>query len=198
MLSSINRGAARLVAAAIGFLATIVFLGSGNVIGFVFVFVAPYLAIVIHELGHATAAWINGMHVIEISAGPLALRTRPLRFGPSETFLGRDVGGHVLHDESRGRYLTRTADRWIIAGGPLANLATFAVCYGVGWLGADTTEVRLMMGFALASLAAFVLSAWPHRLNSGRGNDAAQFLRTFEFRSPLKPKRPARSPWQAP
>lgn len=198
MFSSINRGAARLVATVIGFLGTIIFLSSGHLIGFVLVFAAPYLVIVIHEFGHAIAAWATGMHVIEISAGPFALRTRPLRFGMSETFLGRNVGGPVLHNESRGRYLTRAADRWIIASGPLANLVTFAVCYGVGRLAGNSPEIRLLIGFGLASLAAFVLSAWPHRLNSGRGNDASEFIRTFDARSPFKSKRPARSPWQAP
>ncbi|MFZ2030470.1 MAG: hypothetical protein WAU68_09200 [Vitreimonas sp.] len=92
MWNLINRGAARFVAAIAAFLATVIFIDSANPIGFVLVFAGPILVVAIHEAGHALAAWLLGMNVIEISVGPLALYTRPVRLGLTRTVLGYDVG----------------------------------------------------------------------------------------------------------
>ncbi|MFZ2029316.1 MAG: hypothetical protein WAU68_03325, partial [Vitreimonas sp.] len=87
----------------------------------------------------------------------------------------------------------------IILAGPAANLITAVVaCVIARFFLDDGVALRLMMGFAFASLAAFVLGAWPFRLASGRANDALAFIQTFDFGGPVKPRRPKRSGWQAP
>lgn len=196
-MEAVNRGLARLVAGIVGFLGTIMFLMSGQLLGFLFIFLAPLVAIAIHELGHAIAAWQAGMNVREIAVGPFAFRSRPLRFGWSKETVGYDVGGHVDYDESGGRYLTRASHRMIIAAGPLANFFTFVVAYAISRPLVDIPGMGMLMAFSFTSLAVFVLAAWPHRMESGRLNDAAEFLKTFDFRR-ATPKRPKRSPWQAP
>jgi hypothetical protein len=102
MLSTLNRGAARTVAAVIGFIGTVAFLRSGSLLALFFIFFGPTLAILIHELGHAFAAW--RLHTI--SVGPVSLQMDPMRLPWGDNLLGHDVGGFVVYDDSRRRYLT--------------------------------------------------------------------------------------------
>ncbi len=171
------------------------FFTSNYLLGLVFVFVAPLVAVAMHEIGHAIGAWRAGMNVREIAVGPFALRGRPLRLGWSKEPLGYDVGGHVAYDESGPRHLTRASHRMIIIAGPLANFLTFVVGYGISRPFIDIPGMTVLMAFSIISLSAFILSAWPHRMASGRLNDAAELLKTVDFRR-ASPKRPKRSPWQ--
>ena len=200
MLAEINRGAAYLVSAMLGFAGAIVFMSSGNGIALLFIFFGPALAVLVHELGHAFAAWRCGMRVIEIAVGPVAILFKPLRLDRAERFLGEDVGGHVIHDEGHGIYLNRRKDLIITAAGPLANLAaalaTFALASAIG----DGTLSRLLTGFSFVSLSAFTLSAWPFRLSSGRRNDALELIDIVASGRPIHrtARKRARSRWQAP
>jgi len=193
----INKGAACGVGGIIGFLGTLTFLSSATPWAILFVFLGPTLAILIHEIGHAFAAWRLGMAVQEISVGPLALHFRPTRFGLSGRALGHDLGGYVIYDESAGRYLDRRTSALITLAGPAANLLTAVITYIGGRFLGDGAAAALLIGFAFTSLAAFVLSAWPFKLASGRGNDAMEFLRDQRVERPRK-RSNKRSPWQAP
>jgi hypothetical protein len=199
MLSTINKGAAYTVAAIIGFLGTLAFMASGSLWALPLILGGPTLAVLIHELGHAFAAWRCGMNVRAIAVGPLELRTRPIRFHFSERIFGEDIGGHVRYDESFGRYLTRRTDALITAAGPIANLLSALICFMAAAQFGDTVLGRLTIGFAYTSLAAFALSAWPFHLQSGRGNDALEIVRMLRReRAPMRFGKPKRSPWQAP
>ena len=124
-----------------------------------------------------------------------------MRLGLNDRALGYDVGGYVLYDESRGRYLTKNTAALITAAGPLANLITTIIAISIGNLIDSSLGATMWGAFGFTSLAAFVVSAWPFRLRSGRGNDALELVQIL---SPARsgPKRrwgkPARSPWQAP
>jgi membrane-associated protease RseP (regulator of RpoE activity) len=200
MLASINKGAAYAVSTVLGFIGTIVFMSSGNGIALLFIFFGPTLAILVHELGHAIAAWRCGMRVQEIAVGPIAIRFKPLRIDRAEHLLGEDVGGHVIHDEGLGRYLTRRTDAIITAAGPLANLAAALAAFALANAIGDGAPARLLIGFGYVSLGAFTLSAWPFRLASGRRNDALEFIDIVASGRPMRraARKPARSPWQAP
>ncbi|HVK81344.1 MAG TPA: site-2 protease family protein, partial [Verrucomicrobiae bacterium] len=195
MLSSINKGVAYAVATIAGFLGTICFLASGQAWAIVLILLGPWLAILIHELGHTFAAWRLGMNVRAIAVGPIELRLAPLHFRQADNLLGQDVGGHVRFDETSRRYLTRKIDALITAAGPAANLLTTIVCAALAFIAADTPAGRIAMGFAYTSLATFILSAWPFKLASGRGNDALELVRMFR-REPAR-RSSKRSPWQA-
>lgn len=199
MLSAINKGAAYLVASILGLLGSLAFIASGSLWALPLFFGGPTLAILIHELGHAFAASRCGMNVRAIAVGPLELRTQPMRMHFSGRILGDDVGGHVRYDDSRGRYLTRRIDALITAAGPAANLLSALISFAAANAFGDTPAGRLLVGFAYVSLAAFVLSAWPFRLESGRGNDALELIRLLPRASlTTRPIKPKRSPWQAP
>jgi membrane-associated protease RseP (regulator of RpoE activity) len=201
MLSAINKGAAHLLAALLGFLSLMIYATSAHPLAILFVFLGPSLAVLVHELGHALAAWRLGMNVREIAVGPLVLRMKPLRLGFGGKILGEDVGGHVLFDEAAGRYLNRGTDALITLAGPLANLLTGAIAYIVGrMVFVDGPTAHLWLGFGFASFAAFALSAWPHKLASGRGNDALELVRILSSARAPKPRanKSKRSPWQAP
>ena len=200
MLSGANRGAAQLTASIFGLIGLLATLSSGSVIGVVLVFVGPTLAVTIHELGHALAAWRLGMNVQAITVGPASLRFHPMRLDRSDRFFGADVGGHVAFDDTGKRYLTRTTHRLIILAGPCANLAVAALAYALASVASDDVVVRVLVGFAFTNFAAFIASAWPHKYNDGIGNDGLQFLRTFDTgrRKDWRFTKPKRSPWQAP
>jgi hypothetical protein len=86
----------------------------------------------------------------------------------------------------------------ITAAGPLANLLTAIAAYVVGRLLEEGSTMRLLVGFAFTSFAAFVLSAWPHKLASGRGNDGLEIIRDLDTGpSRRRPRKPKASPWQA-
>jgi hypothetical protein len=198
VLSTINKGAAYGVASIIGFLGTLTFMFSATPWAILFVFLGPTLAVLLHELGHAFAAWRLGMAVRAISVGPFVLRFKPTRLGMSDRALGHDVGGYVIYDESAGRYLNRTSHGLITLAGPFANLIVAAVTYAGGRLLDDGAAAALLMGFAFTSFAAFVLSAWPFTTESGRGNDAMEFIRDRHIERPTNRRPNKRSPWQAP
>jgi len=192
----LNRGLARGLAAIIGLLGTMCFLTAG-VIGLPFVILGPMLVILVHELGHAFTAQHLGMAVHAIAVGPFKVNFKPRRLGWSDQILGRDVGGSVVYDETLGRFLSRRTHALIAAAGPAANLVTGAAAYAVGRFIGDWTPGRMLVGFALASLAAFVLSAWPHKLRSGRANDALEIVRDLWPNRTARTRKPKRTPWQA-
>jgi membrane-associated protease RseP (regulator of RpoE activity) len=200
MLATINRGAAYGLSTIIGFIGAIAFFGAGP-IGFVFFLVGPWLAILMHELGHAIAAAATGMNVRFIVAGPIQLSLAPLRVGLASQVLGHDVGGYVLYDERPGRYLTRQTDILITAAGPLANLSLAIAAYVLGRFLLEGPLAHILIGLAFASLAAFVISAWPFQMHSGRANDALEIVRAVRSAMPRRRTafgKPKRSPWQAP
>ncbi len=199
MLNTISKGAAYTIATIIGMIGSIAYFTSGNLLALPLFFLGPPLAVLIHELGHAIAAWRFGMAVHVIAVGPVALKFNPLRLDRSNSMLGHDVGGHVRFTESRGRYLTRTSDIVISLAGPMANLASFVAAWLLASIIPDRALATLVVGFAFTSLAAFVLSAWPFRSESGRANDALEIVRAIRSGSHrARRSGPAkRSPWQA-
>ncbi len=177
MWSKINRIAVYAFSSIIGFLGVLASTFADMTWTILFLIVSPTLAVLIHELGHACAAWRFGMAVKIISVGPLMLHFRPTRLRLNDYAFGHDVGGYVLFNESRGRYLTRWTRGVITLAGPFANLSTAIIAYAGGLALGDTGLGALLFGFAYTSVAAFVISAWPYKLASGRGNDALQFIR---------------------
>ncbi|MEZ5960518.1 MAG: M50 family metallopeptidase [Hyphomonadaceae bacterium] len=197
MLSSINKGAAYMVASIAGFLGLLAYLASGQVWAIALILLGPWFAVLIHELGHAFAAWRSGMNVRVIAVGPIELHTAPLRFRPAKELIGQDVGGHVRYEETPRRYLTRTTDALITAAGPAANLLSILICIGLANLLGESPAGRVAVGFAYTSLSAFILSSWPFKLTSGRGNDAFELVRMLRREPKRRTSKPKRSPWQA-
>ncbi|WP_285712528.1 site-2 protease family protein [Erythrobacter oryzae] len=102
-------------------------------VAFVVISVVQFVVIVIHELGHAWAAWRCGARVHAICAVPFiwSARTRRVRFEPRMP--ARDIGGYVSYAFAEGRGSTR-ADMAISAAGPLANFASAAAVAAISGL----------------------------------------------------------------
>lgn len=88
--------------------------------------VLNFIAILLHELGHAWAFLHVGGSVDKIVVMFLAYDARKRRLSFSNRLIGKDIGGYVA-----GRYATdRPTPRQVIlvsAAGPLANLASGAL-----------------------------------------------------------------------
>lgn len=108
--------------------------GDNWLIAFVAIAGLQFVIVVIHELGHAWAAWRCGARVWSICAVPFVWDTsrRALRFEPE--LPARDIAGYVSYTfESGGRGSARK-DMVIAAAGPLANLVSAAVVAGLAGL----------------------------------------------------------------
>ncbi len=84
-----------------------------------------FLAIIIHELGHAWAAYRAGAIIEEICAVPFVwdASTKRLRF--ERHLPANDIGGYVTYHFAQNG--STRAEMAIAAAGPLANLAAAAV-----------------------------------------------------------------------
>ena len=107
--------------------------GDNWLIAFLAITALQFVIVVIHELGHAVAAWRSGARVEAICAVPFVWDTsrRALRFEPE--LPARDIGGYVSYAFDNGGGSTRK-DMVIAAAGPLANLASAALVAGLAAL----------------------------------------------------------------
>ena len=111
----------------------------GSLAVWVIIGLLSFVAILVHELGHALAARWAGARVINIVAIPLELRMRPMRLGWVTTAPRRDIGGYVTYTFD-DQLETRRESLIIAAAGPAANFALALVatvfaywCQSFGW-----------------------------------------------------------------
>lgn len=149
-----------------------------------------FLAIAVHELGHALCAHLVGWRVWIISVAGIVVR---LGHAPRfSTKYIRDVGGYVLGSPPDGALDTRWRSIVFSAGGPLASLLTgplfiywlstlprgdWETPLGAGMLGA-------ILAFGAASTSAAMATLWPMRSRSGRPNDMGMMLDELFLRRP--------------
>lgn len=107
--------------------------GHNWLLAFVAITLLQFVAVVIHELGHAWAARRCGARVTVICAVPFvwSARKRRIRFQPEMP--ARDIGGYVSYAFEDGRGSTRK-EMAISAAGPLANFASAAAVAGLAAL----------------------------------------------------------------
>lgn len=130
-----------------------------------------WLMIALHELGHAIGAWHMGYRFMELSVTPLVLR----RFeGRWRLGLHWTLGGHYMGYPVGDQDLTRRYV-WMVAAGPLANLAVFLVC----WLALATAGQALpngpfvfVRGLMEVSLVMGVINALPFQVKGIRTDGA--------------------------
>jgi hypothetical protein len=189
----INRAAAGWIAALLAFVAVIILASAtsqardGLQAGLLFLglLAGGFVSVLIHELGHAIAAWLVGWRVWIISAVPAALR---LGHAPRFTAkLSRDVGGYVLGSPSAAALDTRWRSIVFSLGGPLASVITGP--FFIYWLAtfpegfwqrpdqAGLLGAALALGFYSSSSA--IMTLWPMRMSDGRPNDMGAILATL-------------------
>ena len=82
--------------------------------------VLVYVAVAVHELGHAVAARLVGFRLLAIAAGPLVVDRAGLRLAVTPTL----VGGYTVPGLERwdGNRTFRRQYAWLVAAGPAASL----------------------------------------------------------------------------
>ncbi|MET3759772.1 M50 family metallopeptidase [Sphingomonas sp. UYEF23] len=81
-----------------------------------------WLAILVHELGHAVVGKLLGMTILRFHVVPLEIRLRPWSFHLTRQVLGQDLGGAVVF--ARAPDISRWGRVLLSLAGPLANFAS--------------------------------------------------------------------------
>ena len=149
-----------------------------------------FLAVLVHELGHAIGAWLVGWRVWIISVTGIVVRLgHAPRFSTKYT---RDVGGYVLGSPPDAAHDNRWRSIVFSAGGPLASLLTGPLfIYWLATLPRDGWETPMgagalgaVLAFGIASSSSALLTLWPMRSRGGRPNDMGMILDTLFLRPP--------------
>ncbi|MGO3128015.1 MAG: site-2 protease family protein [Luteimonas sp.] len=124
--------------------------GLALLVGF---FVSLWPHIVLHEAGHALAGVSRGMHAIAFGVGPFrAERGSDDRWRWRHGGGVRGIGGFAALLPRDGRGLSRVDQTVFLLGGPLANLATAALCVAlVFWLPMSPWLAGAGLGIALGA-----------------------------------------------
>src|SRR5690606_18608805 len=125
--------------------------------------IAMWPNLVLHEAGHAMAGAARGMDLVAFGVGPLRLeRGSQGRWRVRHGGGVRGMGGFAAMFPRAGHDPGRLDQALVLAGGPLANLATAAL--GL-WLGAQLAAVpwasQVATGFGLSALVLGVVNLLP-------------------------------------
>lgn len=164
------------------FLADLVRGGDPRALVVVFLFAAWAPLLVVHELGHALAAWSVGWRVSEIVLGHGRELARFQVGGTLVRLKPIPVEGYILpapRGVRGGRWDARWKSAWVYLGGPLAEM----LVVGVLWLvsrgrlferATDTTTLALQ-GVALAAAVSLFFNLLPLP-RAGQANDGLGIL----------------------
>lgn len=142
-----------------------------------------FVAVLVHELGHAFAAILCGWRVVVFAAGPLGWQTH----NGNVTLIPRaqrtEAEGFVLSAPTSAELWTRARYATIIAGGPVASLILTAIAAAAAVHWASPVEHGLDWsafagGFAFAAAATAFSTLTPDG-RRGRETDIENLLRTL-------------------
>jgi tetratricopeptide (TPR) repeat protein len=128
----------------------------------------------IHELGHAAAAWMQGWRVHAINVAGLSFLpiSRRFRFEPNAQF--NAIGGFVFSSVTEGK--DWATGQWkIILAGPLANLFVAIGFYTTLPSNLDGFNSGLL-AISGTSLLMGISNLMPHRLSNGWSNDGLALI----------------------
>lgn len=133
--------------------------------------------ILIHELGHATAAWLLGWRVRDITVLRLTFRPMAGVWAWSRQRKNLDVGGWVYSTPPAVGAGTLHSIA-ISAAGPLANLAVAALCLGYITIIPTRSDAAysLLQTTGWLSLMTGVLNLLPLKLANGLKSDGHQLV----------------------
>jgi hypothetical protein len=139
-----------------------------------------FVAVVVHELGHAVAATVSGHKVVVFAARPLAWHVHNRQLIYMARTYQPDVGGFVFSVPVGPAGATLSRRRLIVAGGPFASalLALVGLAYGAPALGIvapaeslPAADPRLLVfGLGVCSAWLTVLSLLPHPTQNYRSD----------------------------
>lgn len=144
--------------------------GPHLVLAFASLLAGAFVSALIHESGHALAAWACGWRVIVFAVRPFGLQIPNRDLALIRRGYRDDAGGWVTAVPRAAEY--DTARRWalIVAAGPLASLMLAVAAGGFGWIEGAPLSRRtqigldyLGLGLALQALHGFFFSLLPVR-----------------------------------
>lgn len=136
-----------------------------------------FLVVLVHELGHAIAAWLVGWRVWIIYVAPFSLRLDDGELHIASGYKGEDFAGFVLPSPSAARHDTKWHGAIVSAGGPMASWLVAGLLIAIAYPGptypGDISDVRYgLYALGFFSLAAAIGSSLP-LVRRGQPNDAA-------------------------
>lgn len=141
---------------------------------FLFVMLLVFVTTIVHELGHYAAAKWAGMTVTQVRFGRIEVvpqqRGWRVRWN---TQLKIQMGGFVVAACDSRRPM-RPQVLFMIAGGPVANLATAAIFVALAWLWPSATAGPLAVVFAIFNASAGIINLLP--TTRGFGSDGLRLL----------------------
>jgi hypothetical protein len=177
---------------------------NGIAAGLVFVglMAGGFLAIAVHELGHALGAALVGWRLWIFSVLGIVSR-RGHGLGLSTKY-SHDVGGYVLASPMDAAHDTRWRSIIVSTGGPLASVLTGPLF--IYWIASEPREgwwetsigqgvLVAMLAFGAASAASAAFTIWPTRDRNGRPNDGAMILDAMSKRDPSRDVRGVSWAW---
>ena len=139
--------------------------------------IAALLVTLIHEAGHAIAAWGLEMKIRAFVVGPFQFRKREgkwtFRFDLATTFSAGGATGAVHTNPHQPVW----CDLFMIAAGPLINLATGTIALCAVFLLEPTSSLQaggMLFLFGIYSLLAFATNLIPFRIGGEQYSDGAQ------------------------
>lgn len=132
--------------------------------------ILAFVAVLVHELGHAAMAWRLGADIRSIVVLPFELRLRPRELRTKWRAGTGDLGGYVAY--TLDRIDARRKHMLIAAAGPAANwLLALAAGLAAGQLGLTTLAGTLLGALALLSAGMGLANLVPFK-----GSDGQQIL----------------------
>lgn len=149
---------------------------AGWIIGLLVVACLSFVAVLVHELGHAVAVWALGGRVKRIVALPFSLQLRPRRWSIAAWPKGSDLGGYVSYELNT---IDRHRKTSLIAfAGPAANfLLSFVAGMLVGVFPSTSLPHHLLVALAILSTGMGLANLVPFR-----GSDGDVMLRAIRLR----------------
>jgi Zn-dependent protease len=135
--------------------------------------VLAFVAVLVHELGHAAAAWRLGADVRSIVVLPFELRLHPRKLRTKWKAGKGDLGGYVTY--TLDRIDARRKHLMIAAAGPGANL----LLAFVGGLAAGQLGLTTLAGTLLGALAMLSAGMGLANLVPFKGSDGQHILQGF-------------------
>lgn len=143
--------------------------------------VLAFVAVLVHELGHATAARRLGADVHSIVVLPFELRFRPRKLRMKWRAGQGDLGGYVAY--TLNRIEARRKHMAIAAAGPAANLL---LALGAGLL-ARQIGLQTLAGTVLGALAMLSAGMGLANLMPFKGSDGHQIFHRFRRGRRVRP-----------
>lgn len=148
----------------------------GVVIGIALYLMQSWLAILVHESGHAAAAKLTGRRIHLFAVWPFVYRPRAKQWFPFAGMQGQDFGGFVIATPSRpGDW--HKGEAFFILGGALGNILTSALAFLAIATGLFGGAFNLALSaLAVSSFTIALINLVPRSVTGGARTDGAHLL----------------------